>query len=102
MTDLEARFNAQVQLDATLKEYQQTTARLHRVKTELAQVEKALEGKRHLVSDEQARMLQATNAQISAAQEELRALNAEIEEKQDKLSEILTETAALARRLGIG
>lgn len=93
-----SRKSAQAQLDATTQELNSAQRRLEMVKAELSKVEGDLQGKKHLINDEAARSLAATNQQIASREDDLRKIEAQIKTRREEHDNIVDGLKALHLR----
>jgi prefoldin subunit 5 len=74
---------------------------LKRSQDELRSVEENLNGKKRIIEDQRARVTQAINAQIEAAQTEHAALTVRIDKARQAIKDIDASRESLIRRLRI-
>lgn len=91
----------QTQLDSTLQEYNDVSKSLERARAELADTEKEIASRRHLINDEAARALAATQRQIVAKQEELKTLQLATKQLQEQHDQLIASMQALKSRLNV-
>ncbi len=93
--------NARELLAGILRDYKTTSSRLETVKAELAVVEADLANKTNLINDERARVLQDTNRQIAAKEDELKQLTARVNKATHEHDTVVARMQELVGRLSI-
>lgn len=93
--------SARETLASILRDIKAAETRRDTVKAELAKIETDLANKTNLVNDERARVLEETNRQITAKQEELKTLSAAVAKAQHNHDSVVADLNSLAQRIRV-